>query len=401
MPGSTGADGSSQPPANSFAARSMPMANGQGVVQTGYVVQDQLVPPGQPITPGHPTMLGQPMPTGPHVLPDGMSSAAPQGPGPDEPFAGGGGPMPVETVMVSHPPYTIAPPDFLTIDAVRLVPRPPYRIEPLEVLLVQAAKSLPGEPIAGPYVVTPEGTVNLGYSYGAVRVQGLTIDQAQNAIRKHLGQVLTQPDVVVSLAQIRGMQQIRGTHLVRPDGTVSLGSYGSVYVAGMTVGQARCVIEKYLSTFFLTPQISLDVEAYNSKFFYVIYDGGGYGQQMVRLPITGNETVLDAISQVGGLAPVSSKKRIWVARPAPPGTGCDQILPVDWRAITEGGSTATNYQLFPGDRVIVMSNCLIEFDNRLAQILAPVERLFGITLLGATTVQTLRNNNVGTGFIVR
>jgi polysaccharide biosynthesis/export protein len=196
------------------------------------------------------------------------------------------------------------------------------------------------------------------------------------------------------------MQQIRGTHLVRPDGTVSLGSYGSVYVAGMTVGQARCVIEKYLSNYFLNPQISLDVEAYNSKFVYVIADGGGFGQQIIRLPVTGNETVLDAISQVGGLPPVASKKRIWVARPAPPGVGCDQILPVDWRAITEGASTVTNYQLFPGDRVFVSANRLIAFDNYLSQVLAPVERLFGITLLGATTVQTIRNNNFGnTGFI--
>jgi polysaccharide export outer membrane protein len=323
-------------------------------------------------------------------------------PGPHEQFANGGGQMPVETVMVSHPPYTIAPPDYLTLDAVRLVPRPPYRIAPLEVLLIQAAKPLPGEPIVGPYVVTPEGNINLGYSYGSVRVQGLTIDQAQAAIRGHLALVLTSPDVVVSLAQIRAMQQIRGTHLVRPDGTISLGTYGSVYIAGMTVGQARCVIEKYLDNFFLDPQISLDVEAYNSKFVYVIADGGGFGQQIVRLPVTGNETVLDAISQVGGLPPVASTKRIWVARPGPPGLGCDQVLPVDWRAITEGASTVTNYQLFPGDRVFVSANRLIAFDNYLAQILAPVERVLGVTLLGASTVQTLRGNNLNnTGFIVR
>src|SRR5262249_37944178 len=154
--------------------------------------------------------------------PDGPGMGHGPGHGPPDLMANGGGDIPREITMVSHPPYTIAPPDFLTIDAVRLVPRPPYRIEALEGLLLQAAKPLPGEPISGPYVVTPEGTINLGFSYGSVRVQGLTLDQVQAAIRKHLGQVLTQPDVVVSLAQIRGMQQVRGTHLVRPDGTVSL-----------------------------------------------------------------------------------------------------------------------------------------------------------------------------------
>ena len=32
-------------------------------------------------------------------------------------------------------------------------------------------------------------------------------------------------------------------------------------------------------------------------------------------PVTGSETVLDAISKVQGLPPVASQKRIWVARP--------------------------------------------------------------------------------------
>ena len=53
--------------------------------------------------------------------------------------------------------------------------------------------------------------------------------------------------------------------------------------------------------------MSVDVLAYNSKVYYVIMDGGGYGQQIVRLPCTGNETVLDAIAQVNGLPQVASK----------------------------------------------------------------------------------------------
>ena len=81
----------------------------------------------------------------------------------------------------------------------------------------------------------------------------------------------------------------------------------------------------------------MDVLAYNSKVYYVIYDGGGYGQQVYKLPIVGGETVLDAISQLTACRPSSSTKRIWVARPAPDDAGCRQMLPVDWAAITEGG----------------------------------------------------------------
>src|SRR5437899_1842497 len=76
------------------------------------------------------------------------------------------------------PTYIIEPPDTLIIDTIRLVPRPPYRIEALDILIIQVADTLPGQPIAGPYPVTPEGIVFLGYSYGSVRVAGLTLEQA-------------------------------------------------------------------------------------------------------------------------------------------------------------------------------------------------------------------------------
>jgi polysaccharide export outer membrane protein len=140
----------------------------------------------------------------------------------------------------------------------------------------------------------------------------------------------------------------------------------------------------------------VDIFAFNSKAYYVIADGGGYGQIVLRFPVTGKETVLDAIGQIQGLPSVASTRRIWVARPAPADHSCYQILPVDWRAIVEGGATATNYQLFPGDRVYVKADCLIAIDNWLAKVLSPVERLFGITLLGAATVQTIENRHTTT-----
>ena len=331
------------------------------------------------------------------TMPNGPSCAG--GPGG---FDGGPGPIPTEINPVSLPPYVVAPPDILYIDAARLVPRPPYRIEPLEVLLIQVTETLPGQPINGPFVVTPEGSISLGYGYGTVRVQGLTIDQIQAAIRSHLAGVLRNAQVSVSLAQFRGMQQTKGEHLVRPDGTISLGAYGSIYVAGMTLGQVKCAIEHHLAQYVVNPQVSVDVYAYNSMWYYVIFDGGGYGEQVYRLPITGNETVLDAISNLQGLPPQGSTWRIWVARPAPCGHQCDQILMVDWNAITKGGSTCTNYQILPNDRVYVDADCLVKTDLWLAKILAPVNRVLGTTLLGASTYQTIRFSNNGNGgaFIV-
>jgi polysaccharide biosynthesis/export protein len=321
---------------------------------------------------------------------DGMANGAVEG-APSGPAC-----CPRELGMTSHPPYTVAPPDVLLINAIRLVPKGPYVLEPLEVLQIAVTDTLPGQPIAGTYMVSPEGTISLGHTYGNLRVAGLSLTQTEAAIRKHLSSIVKNATVSLGLVQFRGVQQIAGQHLVRPDGTISLGTYGSVYIAGLNLGQVKCVVEKYLSEYLVNPQITVDMLSYNSKKYYVIFDGGGYGQQVFPLPVTGNETVLDAISRVGGLAPVSSTRKIVLARPSPVQMGCNQILPVDWKAV-EMGSTATNYQIFPGDRIYVFANPLIAFDNRMAQVLAPVERLLGITLLGTFTFRNFQNNNSSTG----
>jgi polysaccharide export outer membrane protein len=208
--------------------------------------------------------------------------------------------------------------------------------------------------------------------------------------------VIEPPDIL--MLQIRkGVPdvQLPAQVLVRPDGTISLGLYGSVPVAGLTIDQARVAIEKYLARkdnriTVANPEVAVDVFAYNSKFYYVVTDGGGYGEQVIRIPITGNETVLDAISQINGLPAVASKKHIWLARSNCWTGGMPEVLPVRWNDIVQRGEAQSNYQVMPGDRIYVRSDKLVRFDSAVAKVISPFERMFGFTLLGNTTIQNLR-----------
>ena len=129
------------------------------------------------------------------------------------------------------------------------------------------------------------------------------------------------------------------------------------------------------------------MQAFNSKVYYIILQGAGLGDGVYRFPVTGNETVLDAIANIQGLEEVSSKK-IWVARPSR--DICrPQVLPVDWFAVTERGEPQTNYQLLPGDRVFVAEDKLVAFDTYIAKLTAPLERIMGFTLLGVGTATRL------------
>jgi polysaccharide export outer membrane protein len=195
-------------------------------------------------------------------------------------------------------------------------------------------------------------------------------------------------------------QPIYGQHLVRPDGTVELGIYGAVPVAGRTVQQAREEIGKVIHARLdpkkatledVVSNLKVDILTYNSSVYYVITDGAGLGQQVYRFPVTGHETVLDAISNINGLPVMSSPRRMWVARKNPGLAGPDTVLPVDWKSISEMGATNTNWQLMPGDRVFVQSDPMRRFNTNLGKFLEPIERLMGATLLGSQTVNTIKN----------
>jgi polysaccharide export outer membrane protein len=307
--------------------------------------------------------------------------------------------VPHELSRVTPPPYVIEPPDILVIDAVRLTPKPPYHIEPLDVLGIVLVKPLvPPDPIKGLYSVEPAGTVNLGFSYGTVSVVGLTLDEAKKAIEKHLKVLLKEePEIQIQLAEFKAMQQVRGEHLVHRDGSINLGTYGSLLVDGLTIAEAKDAIEAHLAKFLNKPEVSLDVGGFNHDVIYLIGDSLN-GEAVIAIPSTGKETVLDAVSKIGGLSAVSSRGRVTLVRPAPSEMHCNQVLPVDWIGITQRGETVTNYQLFPNDRIYVHADPLLKLDAVLAKIIAPVERVFGIILLGnSVNVALHQGTNVGNG----
>ncbi len=304
-------------------------------------------------------------------------------------------PVPKELNKVTLPPYVVEAPDILQIEAVRVTPLPPYRLEPLDVLYLSAQNVFEQFPIEGLYPIDVDGTVNLGPRYGGrVRVVDMTVEDAQKVLLARIRERAKAAELTVSLAQSRGAQQITGQYIVRPDGTISLGAYGSVYVAGLSLAQVKQAIEAHLSQYLYRPEVNVDVYAYNSKFYYVITDFAGNGEQVQRIPHTGNETVLDAVALVGGLSPVSSKK-VWVARPSPTECGQDQILPVDWCGITRRGQVKTNYQIMPNDRVYVLSQPLTKANTYLNRVLAPVNTTLNTLLLGASLRQIFQNGNGG------
>jgi protein involved in polysaccharide export with SLBB domain len=183
---------------------------------------------------------------------------------------------------------------------------------------------------------------------------------------------------------------IAGQYLVAPDGTVNLHRYGMVQVMGKTVDEAKAAVKKQVSKYIASPEVSVEITAYNSKVFYIITQGAGMGDNVRRVPITGNDTVLDALSVVNGLSQVSSKK-MWIARPSPANSTKGKIMPVDYVGITQRGATATNYQILPGDRLFIAEDKAIAINSWVTKKTAPIERVLGLISLGASTVRSVES----------
>ena len=144
------------------------------------------------------------------------------------------------------------------------------------------------------------------------------------------------------------------TLTVRSDGNIDLGLLGDVYVAGLTLDQVERKIAQFLEARDPgkepRPHYLVSVRLVNgsaSKSYYVL----GTVTTQGKFTVTGNDTVLDAIL-TAGLRTNSLPDKAYLVRPHPAG-GPDQVLKIDWISIKERGDTLTNYQIFPGDRIIV------------------------------------------------
>jgi polysaccharide export outer membrane protein len=242
------------------------------------------------------------------------------------------------------------------------VSMPDYVVEPPDLVLVEVLEALPGRPISGERLVRPDGKITLGF-YGDVYVAGLTIQEMKEKIVLHLRKYLT--DEAMGLVEI---DPVTGT--------------------GRTDESGKLITVEPKDT----DRVFVDVTAYNSKNYYVLGDVAAPG----RLPVTGNETVLDAIQFAGGLIPTAAPQNIRLVRPAPPGACCEQILPVNLAAIMSGGDSTTNYQLMPGDRIVVYRDPIVRTTIFIDRLAAPFQTVLNSILQTSFTIRAIQFAALGT-----
>jgi len=136
------------------------------------------------------------------------------------------------------------------------------------------------------------------------------------------------------------------TVVVRPDGRIAIPLIKDVEVAGLSPEQAETQITTQLSKYINTPNVTVVVATINSKKVYVL---GGVKKEG-PLPYTYRMSVMQALSEAGGLTEYAKRKKIYVLRTE---NGKDYRLPFDYDAVIKGEKMEQNIQLLAGDTVVV------------------------------------------------
>ena len=122
--------------------------------------------------------------------------------------------------------------------------------------------------------------------------------------------------------------------VVRPDGRITVPLIKDVEVGGWTPRQAEKVIAEQLAQFIVGVDVTVVVTAINSKKIYIL---GGVKKEGT-IPYTYRMTVLQALSEAGGLTDYAKRKKIYVLRTE---KGKDYRLTVQLRRRHQGREDGT------------------------------------------------------------
>ena len=134
--------------------------------------------------------------------------------------------------------------------------------------------------------------------------------------------------------------------VVRPDGKISIPLLKEVAVSGLTPAQLEKTIAEQLDQFIKGANVTVVVSQINSKKIYLL----GAVKKEGTINYSYRMTVMQALSEAGGLTDYAKRRKIYVIRNE---GGKEYRLPFDYDAVVKGERMETNISLVPGDTIVV------------------------------------------------
>jgi polysaccharide biosynthesis/export protein len=142
---------------------------------------------------------------------------------------------------------------------------------------------------------------------------------------------------------VYGSAEFSGGHLIRPDGKITMPFLGDVTAAGLSPVELGNAIKERLRKYLVDPDVSVSVNAVNSKRFFI----QGEVNKTGAFPLLVPTKVLEALVNAGGFKDFANQKKIVVMRV----TG--ERLNFNYKEVIKGKNMDQNIYLKPGDIIIV------------------------------------------------
>lgn len=179
---------------------------------------------------------------------------------------------------------------------------------------------------------------------------------------------------------VRNVPDLSGTHVIRPDGNITLELLGDIYVEGMTAMQIADVLTEALRKYVIDADVTVRPTSFNSKKYYMFGEVGSVGEK----PFDGDINVLKAFGRAGGVTQRAAWDRIRVIRAT---KDTRQVFRINLADIVKEGRWQTNIQLKANDVVYVPPTDVARVGYFLDNILFPFRSVLGaastFTSLGA------------------
>ena len=161
--------------------------------------------------------------------------------------------------------------------------------------------------------------------------------------------------------------EVSGQFIINNEGNIQYEFVGDIRVEGSTKDEAKTIIVERLSTFIISPEVTVKIVGYNSKIVYVIGEVGRPGKIFMR-----GDTITVREALVQAALPLLSGKIAKTRLITPSDDGHPKTRKVDVNKLLFKGDLRENLVMEPGDTLYIPPTILAKAMRVIQPVAAPI-----------------------------
>ncbi len=161
--------------------------------------------------------------------------------------------------------------------------------------------------------------------------------------------------------RVAGEGDLTGNYTVRLDGMIMFPYAGEIRAAGVPLAVFNRKLRDDLSAYYKNPQVTVEIEEYNSCVIYVL----GEVKKPGVYKFDGRTTLLETVAEAGGYERSAARASTMVVRSF---LQEPQVMRIDMEKVIDDGAITLNIPLEKGDVVVIPKTFITNLNDFLTDI---------------------------------